>query len=113
MSHHVFTCVWDDTLCAIELARYPGTGQLAMRLISAIDDPAHGLFVGTPMGHVSYPDAQITLARDEILIKDYSEYDGMPDVLVRHGLAERTAKMSAQFGIPVLRLLIPVPDLPT
>ena len=96
--------------CAITLARYPN-GQLAMRLTAAETDEACDIYVGSPMGMPSYHDERIVLAPNEMLCKDYSEYEGYPDLLVAAGIAERTRFSSPRYGIPVLKLLIDVPPV--
>lgn len=96
--------------CDIVLARYPN-GQLAMRLTAAETIEAQDIYAGAPMGMPSYHDDRIVLAPNEMLCKDYSEYEGYPDLLVAAGIAERTTFSSPRYGIPVLRLLIDVPPV--
>ncbi len=96
--------------CDITLDRYPN-GQLAMRLTAAETDEACDIYVGSPMGMPSYHDERIVLAPNEMLCKDYSEYEGYPDLLVAAGIAERTRFSSPRYGIPVLKLLIDVPPV--
>jgi hypothetical protein len=60
------------------------------------------------MGMPSYQDNQIALAPDEMLMKDYSEYDGYPNRFAAAGLAVMTGRFSPTYGIPVMKLLFPI-----
>lgn len=104
------TITLNGVRCAISLARYPN-GQLAMRLTADETIDAQDIYAGAPMGMPSYHDDRIVLAPNEMLCKDYSEYEGYPDLFVAAGIAERTKFSSPRYGIPVLKLLIDVPPV--
>lgn len=77
---------WD---CILEMGGYSNNGRIALELI----DERDGEFVATAT--VNIPEAN--LPWDELLIKDYSENEGMLDCLVNAGLVTRTGK-SVQTG---------------
>lgn len=100
----------DGTLCTLVFNRYLN-GQLDLQVKIAKTDMEKFIFAGEPMGHPSYPDDWTQLTDNEILIKNYSEYAGWPELFVKAGLMEHTGKVSAQFdNIIVMRVLVDVPE---
>ena len=88
---------WD---CAVEYATYRNTGRVAIELIDPNDETS--IAVAT----VNVPEAK--LEPDEVIIKDYSENEGMLDALVNAGIVEPTG-VQLQVGFarcPIARLLV-------
>ncbi len=85
--------------CKLSFARYIN-GGIAIRLVDAEDH--------TPiaMATICVTDAQ--LKEGEVLIKDYSENQGMVDTLTEAGIIEKTGRTvrSGYVDIPVCRLLV-------
>ncbi len=84
--------------CKLAWEQY-GNGRTALQLIDAED----GELVATAT--VNLPHIQI--APDEVIIKDYSENDGLLNVLVKAGIVEDTGRKvkSGYVDIPVCRFL--------
>lgn len=59
-------------------------GRLAIKLIDTLDD--------SPAANATVNISEADLADDEIIIKDWSENEGMLEFFVENGLAEDTGK---------------------
>jgi hypothetical protein len=70
--------------CRLEFARY-GNGRTALRLL----DERDGGVVAIATVNVR----EAALGPDEVLVKDYSENEGMLEVLTRHGVVEATGRV--------------------
>ena len=86
--------------CNLNKSFYHHGERIALYLIDADD--------GEPVSTctVNIPDEP--LGEGEVLIKDYSENEGMVDFLVQEGVVERTGRevRSGYISIPVCKLLI-------
>lgn len=84
--------------CDVVFARY-GNGRIAIQLITANGEPWARATVNLPAE---------PLGADEVFIKDYSENEGMLDVLVAAGVVEDTGVRvdSGWVTVPVARLLV-------
>jgi hypothetical protein len=73
-----------EWLCAVELGQY-GNKRLAIQLVSAVEDHSKDLYLGEPIGTatVNMPDIDIT--KDQVIIKAYSENEGMVEALQKAG----------------------------
>ncbi len=87
--------------CVAYETRYPYGGAKAIFLIDARD--------GEPVATatVNVEGVSETLPESEVLIKDYSENEGMLDALVEAGLVEDTGRRvrTGYVTVPVARLL--------
>lgn len=90
--------------CVVRFARYANNGRLAIQLVHA----RNGNLVATAT--INLP--EISLAHNEVIIKDYSENKGMLEALVSAGIVEETGvRVSLSFGISaaVCRVLVDAP----
>jgi len=62
----------------VERAHYGGTGRIAL--------PLYALEDGSPVAVATLHMPELALAADEVIIKDYSENEGLLDTLVAAGL---------------------------
>lgn len=77
------TFKFSEFTCAIKLHKYQNN-RTAIQLIDAIEgDPVIMATVNIP---------EIPLDKDEVIIKNYSENEGILNVLVAEGIVERTGK---------------------
>lgn len=85
-------------LCTLEVHQYQVGDRLALRLVDAT--------TGAPVAIATLNNPAIDLAPDELLIKDYSENEGMLDTLLAAGLVHPPHRyaMSAYAQVPVVRL---------
>jgi len=83
--------------CTIQWGKYPN-GRVAIQLMCA-DGPMARATVNIPEYEPDF---------DEVLIKDYSENEGMLDALVKAGIVKDTGKraFSGYVTIPVCKLLV-------
>ena len=82
----VFFCDFD---CTLMFNQYRN-GQTAISLIAAEDDPEQDILEGAPIGTatVCIPEG-IAVNFDEVLIKEYSENQGMVSALLKAGVIEQ------------------------
>lgn len=87
--------------CRIELTQYATGGRTAIRLLHAGEGDVVAVATINPL-------PGIQLGRDEVLIKDYSENDGMLDTLESAGIVKDTGKRVRMgfVDVPVCRLLV-------
>lgn len=71
--------------CFLELGHY-GSGRLAIQLVSAVENKEQDLFIGEPIATATVNLPDIPLGADEIIIKNYSENEGMLNSLQKAGL---------------------------
>lgn len=74
-----------DYTCRLVKHIYAGTGRIALELV---DDEG-------PVARATVNMPEVKLAPDEILIKDYSENEGMLDALVNAGVVTDTGRREA------------------
>jgi len=86
--------------CNLNKSYYEHGKRVALCLIDADD--------GEPVSTCTVNLPEEPLADDEVLIKDYSENEGMVEFLVKEGVVERTNRdvRSGYVAIPVCRLLV-------
>jgi hypothetical protein len=68
--------------CRVEKRSYGGSDRIALVLYEAVPSPDDNSPVAVATVHVP----ELALAADEVVIKDYSENEGMLDTLVAAGL---------------------------
>jgi hypothetical protein len=79
---------WD---CKVIKQQY-GNGRVALQLVAAVDDPNQDIFEGDAIATATVNMPEVALAPDEVIIKDYSENEGILDVLLKAGIVELTGK---------------------
>ncbi len=86
--------------CRIEKLTYSTTGRTALHLIDIVD--------GSPVATATVNIPEVELANDEVIIKDYSENQGMLDVLLENNIVGQPIRwVSSGFvKLPVCQLLI-------
>lgn len=87
-----------DWLCTVKVTHYCDGGRAAIQLVDAYD--------GSPVAVATVNIPEYPLAPDEAIIKDYSENEGMLDVLQKAGIVKEVVG-SVQTGYvtcPVVRL---------
>lgn len=92
--------------CSVELAKYKN-GRLALQLVAAEADAERGLFKGEPIAMATINIPEIALNANEVIIKDYSENEGMLEVLQEAGIVSDPIEF-IQTGfvtVPVVALL--------
>lgn len=72
---------WD---CYLTVEKYSTNGNVALELISAVTDEARGLFEGEPITTCTVN--LDPLPSNQVAIKDYSENEGMLNVLQKAGI---------------------------
>jgi len=82
-------------------------GRTALELVAWEDDHDRDLFEGEPIATCTVNILEIELEENEVLIKDYSENEGMLQSLLDAGIVKTTGKvMSSGFvTIPVCVLI--------
>ena len=82
--------------------------RTALELVIAENDEERELYKGEPMATATVNMPCCELESDEVVIKDYSENEGMLDTLVKAGIVKYTGKtVSSGFVVcPVCKLLI-------
>lgn len=96
-------------LCTVSFAKY-GNGRTAIRLMNAetlnddgFDYPPNTMPIATATVNIpDYPD----LKDDEVIIKDYSENEGMLNALVNAGIVSKPFARAGFILAPVCRLLV-------
>lgn len=88
---------WD---CILVFKKYDNNGRTAIELINTRD--------GSPVAIATVNIPSAPLERDEVIIKNYSENEGMLDALVSNGIVEPTGKkvQSGFVECDVCKLLI-------
>ena len=81
-----------DIKCDIVKLRYPNS-RTALELVIAENDEERELYKGEPMATATVNIPQVPLERNEVIIKDYSENEGMLETLVKAGIVEDTGKV--------------------
>jgi len=88
-------------MCRVERARYGGTDRIALPLY-AVED-------GSPVAVATLHVPALSLAADEVVIKDYSENAGMLSLLVAAGVVSTPLRevQSGYVTLYVCRCLLP------
>ena len=73
---------WD---CFLELGYYGAGGRLAIQLLSSEEDADKGVFYGEPIAVATVNLPEVTLKENELIIKNYSENEGMLETLKNAG----------------------------
>jgi hypothetical protein len=86
--------------CLLFKEKYQDNGRTALQL--------RVKKTGEPMGTATVNIANVSLAPDEVLIKDYSENEGMLDALIAAKVVERTGRKATSgfTAVDVCRLLV-------
>ena len=94
--------------CYVSKSTYKD-GQTRLSLCSAVDDEDNELFEGMPVAEATL---NLTLnnnfSSEFVVLKDYSENEGMLDVLMQAGVVEPTGKtlLTGYVSVPIVRVLI-------
>ena len=72
---------WD---CRVNLTKYIGGSRTAILLVDAVD--------GSPIATATVNFPEVALAADEVLIKDWSENNGILDALIAEGVVKDTGR---------------------
>lgn len=95
--------------CDCEVVKHKyNNGRTALELVIAKDDEERDLFKGEPMTMATVNIPMANLEADEVVIKDYSENEGVLEALVKAGVVKDTGKIIATGFVtcPVCKLLI-------
>ena len=85
---------WD---CAVELGQY-SNGRLAISLVSAHSDEDLDIYQGEPIATATVNVPEITVNASQVIIKDYSENEGILKFLQDNGfVSEKTKTHSLGF----------------
>lgn len=79
--------------CNIELGQY-ANGRLAIKLTNAVQDLANDLFLGEPIATATVNVPEIELSENELIVKSYSENEGMVNALQEAGLITNPREQS-------------------
>ncbi len=87
-------------VCVIRKCEY-GNGRVALKLVDAED--------GSPIATATVNLPDVPLGKNQVLIKNYSENEGMLDALVAAGVVKPTGKTirSGYVEVPICELLPP------
>lgn len=96
--------VYNGWHCDLLRSVYVDNGRVALCLVAGEKDECPGEPVATCT--VNIPDA--SLAENEVIIKDYSENEGMAEFLVKEGVVELTDRCvgSGYVTMPIAKLLV-------
>ncbi len=102
------TVTFSHYTCKAQITRYRSGGGNAIQLVAAADDPENEIYAGEPIATASI-NLPIALESDEVIIKDYSENEGMVDALVAAGIIGKPLRYvsSGFIEAPVCKLLVP------
>ena len=78
------TIQFEGFTCHIEYLKYQNTNRTAIQLLDATE--------GDPVAMATINMPEVKLEENEVIIKDYSENEGILDVLISEGIVERTGK---------------------
>lgn len=78
--------------CFLELAYYNTKDRLAIQLISAEENPKENVMLGEPIAKATINLPDVYLADNEIIIKSYSENEGVLESLQMAGLISQTIR---------------------
>lgn len=85
---------WD---CELIKDEYVGNGRTALELVAWEDKPEEDIYKGEPISTCTINMPEVPLGVDEVIIKDYSENDGMLRTLLDAGVVELSGR-SVQTG---------------
>jgi hypothetical protein len=96
--------------CLLQASFYEYGNRVALFLIADEDDE----FPGEPVATCTVNIPEEPLADGEVIIKDYSENEGMTDFLESEGIVQRTGRVveSGYVTVPVCKLLVDDAILP-
>ena len=94
---------WD---CNIVKTHYTN-GRIALQLVATADDLDNDVYEGEPIAMASVNLPEVSIAADEVFIKDYSENEGMLMALVKAGIVKDTGRrvQSGFVSIPVCKII--------
>lgn len=78
------TVRFKDYICNIQLGKYQNNA-LAIKLVSAVTNLDKDLYEGEPIATATVNVDTISLTPDEVIIKSYSENEGMLEALQNEG----------------------------
>ena len=104
--------MWHGWTCEVVFNRYANGDRLAISLVGSEertgDDPP---FPGESVMRVTTNATEVELAPDEVLVKTWSENDGILEVMEEAGILQYTGRdVALGYAIAsVCRVLVPVP----
>ena len=96
--------VWE---CEVIKQKYQN-GRVALQLVAIADDMGNEVYKGAPIAMATVNLPEIELKDDEVIIKDYSENEGMLEVLEKAGIVKFIGQhaKSGWVTVPICKLLI-------
>lgn len=85
------TVQFSEWKCFLQLGKY-SNDRLAIELVSAEENIEKGLFLHEPIATSTVNLPHVDLGEDEIIIKDYSENEGMTEALEKAGYVSPVIK---------------------
>ena len=94
---------WD---CELIQNQYSNNGRIALSLVAWEDDPAKDIIKGEPIATCTVNISEEFIIEGEVIIKDYSENEGMLQALIDADVVEYTGKSvkSGFIQAPICRL---------
>ena len=89
-----------DYECEMTIHQYEN-GRIAIRLVNAINDPANEMYKGEPIATATVNLPDIHMADNQIIIKDYSENQGMFVALKNAGVVKENENTQNWNGVVV------------
>ena len=79
--------------CHVKKTKYTNNGRIALQLVSAIDDLKNDVYKEEPLFTATVNLPPEPLQPNEVIIKNYSENEGMLDALVDAGIVKTTGRI--------------------
>ena len=84
-------------VCAVKLGQY-NNKRLAIQLVSAVEDIKEGIYMGEPIATATVNMPDIAINNNQIIIKSYSENEGMVNALQKAGyISENVQQVNIGF----------------
>lgn len=93
--------------CKIIAEQYQAGGRVALQLIAAQNDKDREIYKGEPITTATVNIPCCNIESDEILIKNYSENEGLLEILENAGIVKSTGKYveSGWVQVPVCKYI--------
>lgn len=96
--------------CFLKLGHYGAGGRLAIELLSDEENADKGVYYGEPIAIATVNIPDVPLKDNEIIIKNYSENEGMLEVLKQSGFITET-KREISTGFVTVQVVEKTPKL--
>lgn len=82
-------------------------GRTAIQLVAACEDSENDIYEGDPIASATVNIPTANLSSDEVLVKDYSENEGMLEALIAANIVEPTGRFvnSGFVSLPVCKVI--------